>query len=101
MPRRFITVERAIARAIKHGKIPRYYYKNGIKHKSNPYAIARVATGYYGTTHDIGMLHPIHKQHSTSQTSRLILKGNKQYISHMYKHLRHEHPSTKRRMRMI
>lgn len=24
----------------------------------NPYAICRVSTGYYGTTHHIGMIHP-------------------------------------------
>jgi hypothetical protein len=25
--------------------------------KVNPYAVCRVSTGYYGTTHDIGLLH--------------------------------------------
>ena len=24
----------------------------------NPYAVCRKSTGYYGTTHDIGMIHP-------------------------------------------
>jgi hypothetical protein len=29
---------------------------------------------------------------------KLIIKGKTAYINHMYKHLRKEHPSTKRRM---
>lgn len=24
----------------------------------NPYAVCRKSTGYYGTTHDIGLIHP-------------------------------------------
>jgi len=60
MPKEFVHAERSIARAIKEGKIPKYYYdKQGVRHKSNPYALARKATGYYGTTHDIGMIHPL------------------------------------------
>jgi hypothetical protein len=27
--------------------------------KYNPYAVCRKSTGYYGTTHDIGMIHKI------------------------------------------
>jgi len=30
--------------------------------------------------------------------SSLVLKGKKQYVQRMYKHLRKEHPSTKRKM---
>ena len=30
---------------------------------------------------------------------KLVLTGNKKYITHMYNHLRKEHPSTKRRMK--
>jgi hypothetical protein len=30
---------------------------------------------------------------------KLIIKGRKAYIDRMYKHLRKEHPSTKRRMK--
>jgi hypothetical protein len=26
--------------------------------KYNPYAVCRKSTGYYGTTHDVGILHP-------------------------------------------
>lgn len=57
MPKKFIEVERKIAGAIKKGEIPKYYYKEGKRYKSNPYALARHATGYHGTTHDIGMIH--------------------------------------------
>ena len=32
-------------------------------YKGNPYAICRVSTGYYGTTHNIGMLHRKKKCH--------------------------------------
>ena len=28
----------------------------------NPYAVCRISTGYYGTTHDIGLLHPKKKR---------------------------------------
>jgi len=63
MPKHFIKVEKAIAKAIKSGKIPKYYYKDGKKIESNPYAIARKATGYKGTTHHIGMIHPLRKRH--------------------------------------
>jgi hypothetical protein len=31
---------------------------------------------------------------------KLILKGKPTYIKRMYKHLRKEHPSTKRRMKV-
>lgn len=29
---------------------------------------------------------------------KLIITGDKKYIDHMYKHLRQEHPSTRKRM---
>lgn len=32
--------------------------------------------------------------------TKLILTGNPVYIKRMYKHLRKEHPSTKKRMRL-
>ena len=28
----------------------------------NPYAVCRVSTGYYGTSHNIGLLHPKKKK---------------------------------------
>jgi hypothetical protein len=59
MPKRFIAIERKIDKAIKQGKIPKYYSKNGERVKSNPYALARHITGYHGTTHHIGMIHRI------------------------------------------
>lgn len=59
MPKKFIETEKAIEREIKSGKIHKYYYKHGKRYESNPYALARHATGYYGSTHDIGMIHPI------------------------------------------
>lgn len=31
---------------------------------------------------------------------KLVIRGTKQYISRMYKHLRREHPSTKTKMKM-
>lgn len=31
---------------------------------------------------------------------RLVIKGNKKYVARMYAHLRKEHPSTRRRMKM-
>lgn len=57
MPKKFILAERAIEREIKKGNIPKTYIKNGHRYKSNPYALARYATGYHGTTWDIGMIH--------------------------------------------
>lgn len=32
--------------------------------------------------------------------TQLIIKGNPQYVARMFRHLRKEHPSTKRRMRI-
>lgn len=32
---------------------------------------------------------------------RIILIGKKDYITRMYKHLRKEHPSTKKRMKKV
>lgn len=29
---------------------------------------------------------------------KLVIKGNKRYINHMYSHLRKEHPSTRSKM---
>ena len=61
MPKQFIKVEKAIAKAIKSGKIPKTYVKHGVRLKSNPYALARHTTGYKGTTHHIGMIHKIRR----------------------------------------
>ena len=30
---------------------------------------------------------------------KLVIRGNKRYIDRMFKHLRKEHPSTRRRMK--
>jgi hypothetical protein len=84
MPIRFIKAEKAIAREIEKGKIPKYYYKNGVKTQSNPYALARKATGYYGSTHE-----------ATNKTAELIIKGNSQYVHRMKSHLNKEHPSVR------
>lgn len=32
---------------------------------------------------------------------KLVIKGSKAYIQYMYKHLKKEHKSTRRRMRLI
>lgn len=32
---------------------------------------------------------------------RLTIKGNKTYLTRMYKHLRKEHPSTRPRMKLV
>lgn len=56
--KKFIKAEKAIAKEIKEGEIPKHYYKHGIRYKTNPFALARHATGYYGTTHNIGLIHP-------------------------------------------
>ena len=34
------------------------------------------------------------------KASELVIKGKPSYIKHMFEHLRKEHPSTRRRMRM-
>ena len=62
MPKKFIEAERKIARAIKLGKIPKTYIRHGKRIKSNPYALARHATGYHGTTHHIGMIHKLKRR---------------------------------------
>ena len=31
---------------------------------------------------------------------KLVIKGNKKYLERMFKHLRKEHPSTRRRMKL-
>ena len=46
MPRKFV-------RCVK--KVKRKNLMSG--YKGNPYAICRVSTGYFGTTHDIGLVH--------------------------------------------
>ena len=35
-----------------------------------------------------------------SKMARLVIRGNKKYIANLSKHLRKEHPSTKKRMRV-
>lgn len=63
MPKKFIETEKVIAKAIKKGVIPKYYYRDGVRHEPNPYALARYATGYYGTTHHIGLIHHLRHTH--------------------------------------
>ena len=48
MPANFVRAERAIAKKIRSGEIPKYYYKQGKKYKSSSDALARVATKFYG-----------------------------------------------------
>jgi len=57
MPKQFIKAVKAIEKRIRAGEIPRHYYKRGKRYATSAYAIARKATGYYGTTHDIGIVH--------------------------------------------
>ena len=47
---------------MKGGKIPKWYYCHGHRIKSNPYALARHAIGYHGSTHHIGLIHPIRRR---------------------------------------
>jgi len=58
------------------------------KRNGNPYAICRVSTGFYGAVHH-------------SKNPKLILTGKPAYVKHMFLHLRKEHPSTRRRMKII
>jgi hypothetical protein len=44
MPKKFISCVKKVKK-----KYPKGEY--------NPYAVCRVSTGYYGTTHEIGMIH--------------------------------------------
>ena len=91
MQKHFINMERKIERAINHGKIPRYYHnKEGVKMKTNPYALARSITGFHGSTHES-------KEHFNSK-QKLILTGKPSYLHHMFLHLKKEHPSTRKRM---
>lgn len=53
MPEKFINCVREVSKKINKGEMPK---------GSNAYAICRVSTGYYGTTHNIGMIHKIKKQ---------------------------------------
>ena len=46
MPRKFISCVKKVSKAMKE-----------TGYKGSPYAICRVATGYYGTSHNIGMIH--------------------------------------------
>lgn len=49
MPKEFIKCVKELEKKIAKGDLPE---------GSNAYAICRKATGYYGTTHDIGLRHP-------------------------------------------
>jgi len=58
MPKKFIESVKAFEKALQEKKIPATYVsKEGHREKSSAYALARHATGYYGTTHDIEMIH--------------------------------------------
>lgn len=48
MPKKFIRCVREVTK--KNRKLPK-------SKRVNPYAVCRKSTGYYGTTHDIGMIH--------------------------------------------
>ena len=52
MPKKFISCVKKVTKAEKkrYGKL-----------KYNPYAVCRKSTNYYGTTHDIGMIHKLKK----------------------------------------
>lgn len=41
MPKKYDSCIREVNKLIKNGKIKRYYYKNGNKLKTNPYAICK------------------------------------------------------------
>ena len=53
MPKKFIRC----VRKVKREEMKRYGFL-----KYNPYAVCRVSTGYFGTTRDIGLLHPKRKK---------------------------------------
>jgi len=59
MPKKFKECVKAVTISTKK----RYGYL-----KYNPYAVCRVSTGYYGTTHDIGLLKP--KRRKTRKARR-------------------------------
>ena len=69
MQKKFIDCVKEVSKKIKQGKIAKTY-KCGKKKKckTNPYSICRKATGYYGTTHDIGMIHPKRKNRGYIET---------------------------------
>lgn len=57
-----------------------------VKKKSpnvNPYAVCRVSTGYYGTTHNIGLKHKIVKDKNVNNTSKRRFCSN-HGIEHRY-----------------
>jgi hypothetical protein len=58
MPEKFIRAVKEIQKKINKGIIPKYYDGK----KSSAYALARKATGYKGTTHHIGLIHPLRKK---------------------------------------
>jgi hypothetical protein len=84
MPKKYLAAVKAIKAAIRAGRIPKHYYKHGHRYESNPYAIARYATGYHGTTHDIGLVHrikkKIHSKHHKNQAKNLINREIKRSI---------------------
>ena len=49
MPKKFIRC----VKEVKKAEMKRYG-----REKYNPYAVCRKSTGFYGSTHHIGMLHP-------------------------------------------
>lgn len=55
MPKKFIECVKKVKKENKK----RYGYQ-----KYNPYAVCRKATGYYGTTHEIGMVNKKKKHNS-------------------------------------
>ena len=61
MPKKFIKAVKGIQKAIAQGQIPKHYWKHRKMMISNPYAIARKATGYYGSSWHIGLKHKLRK----------------------------------------
>jgi len=53
MPKKFTSCISKVSKKIKAGELPA---------GSSAFAICRVSTGYYGTTHDIGMIHKKRKR---------------------------------------
>ena len=53
IPKKFMSCVSKVSKKIKAGELPA---------GSSAYAICRSSTGYYGTTHDIGMIHKKRKR---------------------------------------
>jgi hypothetical protein len=77
MPKKFISCVKKVTKEEmeRYGKL-----------KYNPYAVCRVATGYYGSTHEIGMIHP--KHHSKCHKCKhLHCKHHPRHEEYLKKHI--------------